>query len=133
MIADDRTRQAIEELIATTYEALSTPGSDVARFFGADEITIAGSGLGELWSGPEMVAGAAAGVASMGLHWTAEKITVWCRGEVAWAQILGQVHVVRDDTDELVPYWTTGVFGLEDDQWRWLYWGGAEPQELAKV
>jgi hypothetical protein len=33
----------------------------------------------------------------------------------------------------LVPYWTTGVFGLDGDGWRWLYWGGSEPQESAKV
>ena len=36
-------------------------------------------------------------------------------------------------SDEVVPYWTTGVFGLESDGWRWLYWGGSEPQESAKV
>ena len=35
--------------------------------------------------------------------------------------------------DELVPYWTTGVFGLDGGAWRWLYWGGSEPQESAKV
>ena len=133
MIADDQTRQAIEDLIATTYQAMSTPGSDVAQMFGADDIAIAGSGLGELWSGPEMCMGAATAVASMGLRWSPDTDTVWRQGEIAWAQILGSVHVVRDDTDEVVPYWTTGVFGFEDDRWRWLYWGGAEPQELAKV
>jgi hypothetical protein len=25
------------------------------------------------------------------------------------------------------------VFGLDGDGWRWLYWGGSEPQESAKV
>jgi len=133
MIADDQTRQAIEQLIATTYAGMSTPGSDVAELFGADDIAIAGSGMNELWTGPEMCMGAATVVASMGLRWTAEQVTVWRQGDTAWAQILGSVHVVRDETDELVPYWTTGVFGLQDDQWRWLYWGGAEPQEFAKV
>ena len=47
---------------------------------------------------------------------------------MAWAQIHGSVHVVRDGADEVVPYWTTAVFGLEDGRWRWLYWGGSEPQ-----
>jgi len=52
---------------------------------------------------------------------------------MAWARILGSVHVVREGSDEVVPYWTTAVFGREDDRWRWLYWGGAEPQESPKV
>ncbi|MFQ6172872.1 nuclear transport factor 2 family protein [Oryzobacter sp. R7] len=133
MIADEDTRQAVVELVALTYRAMSTPGSDVATLFGAADIAIAGSGQGELWTGPEEVVGAATVVSSWGLQWTPERTTVWRRGEVAWAQILGTVHVVRDDTDEVVPYWTTGVFGLGDDGWHWLYWGGSEPQEHAKV
>ncbi len=67
------------------------------------------------------------------LRWTPDTVTVWRRGDVAWAQILGSVHVTREDVDEVVPYWTTGVFQLEGDRWRWAYWGGSEPQESAKV
>ncbi len=48
-----------------------------------------------------------------------DTVTVWRRGDVAWAQILGSVHVTREDVDEVVPYWTTGVFQLEGDRWRW--------------
>ncbi len=133
MIADDSTRQAIQALVDETYEAMSTPGSDVASLFGAADIAIAGSGQGELWTGPDEVVGAATVVSSWGLRWTPETVTVWRRGDVAWAQILGSVHVVRDAVDEVVPYWTTGVFGHEDGRWRWLYWGGSEPQDSAKV
>ncbi len=132
-MADDETRLSIQDLVDRTYEAMSTPGSDVSSLFGNADIAIAGSGQGELWTGPAEVVGAATVVASWGLRWTAEKTTVWRRGDVAWAQILGTVHVVREGTDELVPYWTTGVFGLVADRWQWLYWGGSEPQESAKV
>jgi SnoaL-like domain len=133
MLADEQTYREIRALVDATYEAMSTPGSNVREIFGADDITIAGSGQAELWSGPDEVAAAATMVSSWGFRWTPEKVTVWRRGEVAWAQILGSVRVVRAGGDELVPYWTTGVFGLDGDGWRWLYWGGSEPQESAKV
>ena len=133
MIADAETQQAVRELIERTYEAMSTPGSDVADLFGAADIAVVGSGRGEIWTGPEQAIGAATVVSSWGLRWTPETTTIWRRGEVAWAQILGSVHVVREGTDEVVPYITTAVFGLEDGRWRWLYWGGSEPQESAKV
>ena len=95
MIADDSTRQAVQALIDATYEAMSTPGSDVAELFGAADIAIAGSGQGELWAGPDEAVGAATVVSSWGLRWAPETVTVWRRAEVAWAQILGAVHVVR--------------------------------------
>jgi hypothetical protein len=133
MVADEDTRREIGALVDTTYEALSTPGSSVAELFGAGDIAIAGSGQGEVWAGPDEAVAVANVVSSRGFRWTPENVTVWRRGDVAWAQILGSVHVVRDGVDELVPYRTTGVFGLDGDGWRWLYWGGSEPQESAKV
>ena len=133
MLADEQAGREIRALIDATYEAMSTPGSNVAEIFGAGDIAISGSGQDELWRGPDEVVGAAAVVSSWGFRWVAEQVTVWRRGEVAWAQILGSVRVVREGVDELVPYWTTGVFGLDDGGWRWLYWGGSEPQESAKV
>jgi hypothetical protein len=133
VLADEQTSREIEALVDATYEAMSTPGSNVAELFAADDIAIAGSGQGELWSGPGEVAAVAAAVSSMGYRWSPEQVTVWQRGDVAWAQILGSVRVLRDDRDELVPYLTTGVFGRENGDWHWLYWGGSEPQESAKV
>lgn len=133
MTADEATTRAVRDLVEATYAAMSTPGSDVASLFGSADIAIAGSGQGELWTGPDEVIGAATAVSSWGLRWTADTVTVWRRGDVAWAQVLGTVHVVREGVDELVPYWTTGVFGWEADHWVWLYWGGSEPQESAKV
>ena len=133
MIADAETQTAVQELIQTTYDAMSTPGSDVASLFGSADIAVVGSGQGEIWAGPDEAVGAATVVSSWGLRWTPDRTTIWRRGEIAWAQILGSVHVVREDTDEVVPYITTAVFGLEDGQWHWLYWGGSEPQESAKV
>jgi hypothetical protein len=133
MTADDETTGAIRALVEKTYEAMSTPGANVGELFGAEDIAIAGSGQGELWTGPEEALAAATAVSSWGLKWTPEKVTVWRRSDVAWAQILGSVHVTRDGIDEVVPYWTTGVFELDGGRWRWAYWGGSEPQESAKV
>ena len=133
MSTSDQTEQAIRALVEQTYDAMSTPGSDVSDLFGAADIAIAGSGQGELWVGPEEAVAAATFVASWGLRWSVEQLTVWSRGDVAWAQVLGSVHVVRDGQDELVPYWTTGVFTRDGERWRWVYWGGSEPQEEAKV
>ncbi len=120
-------------LVHETYAGLSTAGSDVARLFEDPVIAVAGSGQGELASGPEVATQMATAVASLGYTWNAETVTVWRRGDVAWAQILGSVHVTRDGRDERVPYWTTGVFGRDGGRWRWLYWGGAEPQESPRV
>jgi hypothetical protein len=133
VLADEETRREITALVDATYEAMSTPGSSVAELFAAGDIAIAGSGQGELWSGPNDVSAVAAAVASRGFRWTPEQVTVWRRGEVAWAQILGSVRVLRDGRGELVPYSTTGVFGREGGAWHWLYWGGSEPQESPKV
>jgi len=133
VLADEDTRQELTTLVEATYEALSTPGSNVSEIFAASDVAIAGSGQGELWSGPDEGVAVATAVSSLGFRWTPEKVTVWRRGEVAWAQILGSVRVKRDDGDELVPYWTTGVFGRENGVWRWLYWGGSEPQKSPEV
>ena len=133
MIADEETTRAVTAVIAAAYRAMSTPGSNVAEVFGAEDIAVAGSGQGELWTGPAEVIAAASAVSSLGMQWTPGTVTVWRRGDVAWAQIRGSVHVIREGVDEVVPYWTTGVFGLEEGRWRWLYWGGSEPQESAKV
>jgi hypothetical protein len=133
VIADEQVSGSIRALVEQTYAALSTPGSDFADAFGAADIAVSGSGQGELWMGPEAAAAAGSVVASLGFRWTAEEVTVWRRGNVAWARILGSVELVRDGVAEIVPYWTMAVFGWEGDRWRWLYWGGSEPQESPKV
>lgn len=133
MIADDQASASIRALVDETFSSLSTPGSDFADIFGSSEMAVSGSGQGELWTGPEQAVQVGAVVASRGFRWTVEDVLVWRRGDVAWARILGSVLVGADDAAEEVPYWTTGVFGLEEGHWRWLYWGGSEPQESPKV
>ena len=112
---------------------MSTPGSNPGGLFAHPDTTVAGSGQGELAYGPAIVNGMAEAVASWGLTWTPDEVRVWVEGDVAWAQILGSVHVVREGVDELVPYWTTGVFARGAAAWEWRYWGGAEPQAEPKV
>ena len=123
----------IRSLITDTYAALSGRQPGPARLFAHPDIAIAGSGQGELVSGPDMAAGMARAVANLGYRWSPDEVTIWVRGDFAWAQILGSVSLDRNGTDEVVPYWTTGVFGREDGEWSWRYWGGAEPQEAPRV
>jgi hypothetical protein len=133
MPIDSATHDSVVALIRETYARISTPGSDAGSLFNDVDIAIAGSGQGELVAGPEMAGRMANGVAGLGFRWTADTITVWRRGDVAWAQILGTVEVTKAGATETVPYWTTGVFGRDGDGWRWLYWGGSEPQESPRV
>jgi SnoaL-like domain len=128
--ADER---AIRELITDTYTAMSGREPGTARFFAHPDISIAGSGQGELVSGPEMAARMAEAVTRLGYRWSPDAVTVWVRDDFAWAQILGTVTVDRDGQHEVVPYWTTGVFGRDDGAWSWRYWGGAEPQAEPRV
>ena len=88
--------QAIRELIAATNAAMSSgqPGTD--RFFVHPDISIAGSGQGELVSGPETAARLAEAVTRLGYRWSPETVTLWVRGDFAWAQILGSATVDRD-------------------------------------
>lgn len=133
MLADELCRTEIVALVDKTYARMSMPDSNPNELMFHEDMTVSGSGLGELAYGPEVVGGMAKAVASWGFTWTAETVTVWREGDVAWAQILGSVHVTRDGKDEHVPYWTTGVFAKNSDGWHWRYWGGAEPQEFARV
>ena len=59
-MSDTDDERAIRELIAETYEAMSSRKPGTARFFAHPDIGIAGSGQGELVSGPEMAARMAA-------------------------------------------------------------------------
>lgn len=133
MRADEGTTAAIEALVRETYRRMSTPGANPGELFAHPDMTVAGSGQGELMAGPEVVGAVSASIASWGFTWDASAITVWREGNVAWAQILGSVHVVREGNDEVVPYWATGVFAHDADGWAWRYWGGAEPQAEPKV
>ena len=129
----DRDRRAIEALIIETYGALSSGQPGAERFFGDPEIAIAGSGEGELVAGPELAARMAAAVVGLGYRWSADEITVWVRGDVAWAQIVGTVTISKDGAADVVSYRTTGVFERDESGWGWRYWGGAEPQASPRV
>jgi hypothetical protein len=133
MVADQETRDEIVSLVEATYEALSTPDSAVGEFFSEPDIAVAGSGVGELFNGPEIASSAARVVASRGFTWKCDSVTLWRHGDVAWGQILSTVHVTHENSEEAVPYLTTGVFGRESGGWRWLYWGGSEPQNPPRV
>ena len=111
----DRDRRAIEALIIETYGALSSGKPGAERYFEDPDIAIAGSGEGELVAGPDMAARMAAAVVGLGYRWSADDITVWVRGDVAWAQILGTVTTPED----VVSYRTTGVFERDQDGWGW--------------
>ena len=111
------------QLVRETYAEFSTPGGKAAERLSHPDMTVAGSGLGELAYGPEVVAQMANGVSSFGYVWEPETVVTWQEGDVAWAQILGTVHVMRDDVEDHVPYWTTAVFVKGTAAWQWRYRG----------
>ncbi len=133
MLADDVTRTEIETLVRETYRRLSTPGADPGELFAHVDMTVAGSGQGELMYGPEAVGAVARAIAGWGFTWTTEEIRVWREGNAAWAQILGHVVTRHEDVEDSVPYSTTGVFVHDGTSWTWRYWGGSEPQENPRV
>ena len=124
---------AIQALIADTYAALSGQADGTAQLFANPDIAIAGSGQGELVTGPESAGQMAEAVVRLGYRWSPDEITIWVRGDFAWARILGTVTVEREGETEVVPYWTTGVFARDGDEWSWRYWGGSEPQAEPRV
>ena len=133
MLADDVTRTEIETLVRETYRRLSTPGADPGELFAHSDMTVAGSGQGELMYGPEEVGPVSRAIAGWGFTWTPEDIRVWQEGRAAWAQIVGHVVTRRDDVEGSVPYVTTGVFVHDGTSWTWRYWGGSEPQANPRV
>ena len=133
MLASADVHRTVEAIIRDTYTRLSTPGSAFSDLFCDPDLTVVGSGVGELFAGPEIASRVAAGLATAGFGWNPDDITVWAQGDVAWAQIHSTVTVNRADGVELVPYITTAVFANVDGTWRWKYWGGSEPQEQPRV
>ena len=133
MRADTSTQEEILQLVRETYAELSTPGGQAAELMSHPDMTVAGSGLGELAYGPEVVAQMANGVSSFGYVWEPETVATWQEGDVAWAQILGTVHVMSDDVEDHVPNWTTAVFVKGTEGWQWRYWGRSEPQRSPRV
>ena len=133
MRANPETTEAIQALVHETYRRLSTPDSDSGAVFEHPDMTIAGSGQGELFYQADDIAALATAASSWGFPWTADEIRVWQEGDVAWAQVLGSVRTHRDGIEDVVPYWTTGIFARDADGWHWRYWGGAEPQEHPRV
>ena len=133
MEADADTAAAIRTLVEQAYEAMSTPGDGVAEVFSSSDMTVAGSGQGELLYGPEQVISVARMIASHGLRWVPEDVKVWSRGDVAWAQVLGYVEVTEGGSVAQVPYWTTGVFGREAEAGSGCTGAGSEPQENPRV
>ncbi len=133
MRADPATQEAIEALVIETYRRMSTPGSDPAALMAHPDFAVAGSGQGELAYSLDDIRGMADAVSSWAFTWTVDQVTAWREADVAWAQILGSVTTVRDGAQEVVPYWTTGVFARDEHGWHWRYWGGAEPQADPRV
>jgi len=133
MQADTPTATEIEALVRETYRRLSTPGADPGELFAHEDMTVAGSGQGELMDGPEIAGQVGRAIADWGFTWTPERIRVWREDDVAWAQILGHVVTLRDGVETTVPYTTTGVFARDGSTWQWRYWGGSEPQAEPRV
>ncbi|MGN7859422.1 hypothetical protein ACTJI8_02460 [Microbacterium sp. 22303] len=91
MEADQETFDAVRVLVERTYDAMSTPGSDFASIFGHEDMTVAGSGLGELIDGPDRVIAVARRIASLELAWGVEGVRVWRRASGEPARLSGRL------------------------------------------
>ena len=74
MEADPDTLSEIEALVRETYRRLSTPGADPGELFAHDDMTVTGSGQGELMYGPEVVGQVSRTIASWGFTWKPDEI-----------------------------------------------------------
>lgn len=133
LMADGREKRSLHDHIAASLAALSTPGSNIAAFFSDPDIAISGSGLNELFTGPEAAKEGVEWVAGLGLQWKLRSVVSWMRGDIAWAQVRIDVTTEEGGNEVEVPYMMTGVFARIPGGWRWLYWGGSEPQNPPRV
>ena len=133
MITDTAIRDSLNAFIARTLDGFSTPGSDVAKYFASPDVAIAGSGLDEYFMGPDAAQRGITSVTASNVRWEPRIVVSWMRDRIAWAQIRIHGHTVEDGTQVTVQYVTTGIFERTGDEWAWLYWGGGEPQEEARL
>jgi len=133
MITNTATRESLNALIANVLQGFSTPGSDVAKYFADPDVAIAGSGLDEFFMGTEAVQNGVTWVSTLNIRWEPQLVVSWMRGDIAWAQIRIDGHTIENGEPTVVQYVATGVFQRTNDGWTWLYWGGGEPQKVARL
>lgn len=133
LITDAATRESLNAFIAKVLEGLSTPGSDVAKYFADPDVAIAGSGLDEYFMGTEAVQHGVTWVSTLNIRWEPKQVVSWMRADIAWAQIRIDGHTIENGEPTVVQYVATGVFQRNGDSWTWLYWGGGEPQKVARL
>ncbi|MDD0999192.1 nuclear transport factor 2 family protein [Pseudomonas sp. TNT2022 ID1044] len=133
LITDAATRESLNAFIAKVLEGLSTPGSDVAKYFADPDVAIAGSGLDEYFMGTEAVQHGVTWVSTLNIRWEPKRVVSWMRADIAWAQIRIDGHTIENGEPTVVQYVATGVFQRNGDSWTWLYWGGGEPQKVARL
>jgi ketosteroid isomerase-like protein len=133
MISDAATRESLNAFIAKVLQGFSTPGSNVAKYFADPDVAIAGSGLDEFFMGTEAVQNGVSWVTTLNIRWEPRLVVSWLRGDIAWAQIRIDGHTTENGEPTVVQYVATGVFQRKGDGWTWLYWGGGEPQKVARL
>lgn len=133
MISDTATRESLNAFITKVLQGFSTPSSDVAKYFTDPDVAIAGLGLDEFFMGTEAVQNGVTWVTTLNIRWEPRQVLSWIRGDIAWAQIRIDGHTIENAEPTVVQYVTTGVFQRKGDGWTWLYWGGSEPQKVARL
>lgn len=133
MISDTETRESLNAFITKVLQGFSTPGADVAQYFADPDVAIAGSGLDEFFMGTEAVQNGVTWVTTLNIRWEPRLVVSWMRGDIAWAQIRIDGHTIENAEPTIVQYVATGVFQRNGDSWTWLYWGGGEPQKVARL
>ncbi|MGF6513053.1 hypothetical protein ABH912_000519 [Pseudomonas sp. BT76 TE3572] len=135
MIIDTATWESLNAFITKVLQGFSIPGSDVAKYFADPDVAIAGSGLDEYFMGAEAVQYGVTWVTTLNIRWEPRLVVSWMRGDIAWEQIRVDGHTIENEEPTIVQYVATGVFqrNRNVDGWTWLYWGGGEPQKVARL
>ena len=125
----DHDEEAIRALIAETYAAISSGRPGAAQLLRASRHRHRRLRPGRARPGPGIGRDGwrkASRTSATGGRRT--RSACGCAGRSRGRRSSASVTVRRDGTEEVVPYWTTGVFGRDSDGWTWRYWGGSEPR-----
>jgi hypothetical protein len=83
MISDTETRDSLNAFITEVLQGVSTPGSDVAKYFADPDVAIVGSGLDEYFMGPEVVQEGVTWVTTLNIRWEPRIVVSWMRADIA--------------------------------------------------
>jgi ketosteroid isomerase-like protein len=130
MSSDADTRSAVEEVLQTFFDLVSTRSMRVLQEFApGDDVLLIGSDAGEIATGPHEIRAFFTRMFARAstFAWEARRIDVARAGNIAWFFADGQMTVKSKEGQEKGPYRITGVLERNGDLWLWRQYHGSEP------